>query len=311
MGRIYKENKKAGVIAVILCSLLIAGTLSGCVEEQEEPEPEVKNIVETAIESNDFNTLVDAVVAADLDGTLSDETKQFTVFAPTDAAFAALDPAFLANLVNNDTANLTKILTYHVVSGKVMSTDLSNGMRAKTVQGKHITVTIQNGIVYIDNAKVTTADIVCSNGVIHVIDAVIVPKNNIVETAIENDDFETLVTAVIAADLAATLSNEDAQFTVFAPIDAAFAALDPAFLANLVNNDTANLTKILTYHVVSGKVMSTDLSDNMTVATVEGTTITITIDDDGNVYVNEAKVTVADIECSNGVIHVIDKVLVP
>jgi transforming growth factor-beta-induced protein len=310
MGRIHKMNKKAGVIAAILCILLSVGTLSGCVEEQIEPEPEVKNIVETAIESDDFNTLVDAVVAAGLDGTLSDETRQFTVFAPTDAAFAALDPVFLANLVNNDTATLTKILTYHVVSGTVMSTDLSNGMKVKTVQGKHITITIQNSNVYIDNAKVTTADIVCSNGVIHVIDAVIVPMNNIVETAIEKG-FETLVTAVVAADLAATLSNEDVQFTVFAPTDAAFAALDPVFLANLVNNDTANLTKILTYHVVSGKVMSTDLSDNMTVPTVEGTTITITIDDDGAVYVNDAKVILADIQCSNGVIHVIDTVLVP
>lgn len=304
-------NKKAGVISAILCILLTVGALSGCVEEQIEPEPEVKNIVETAIESDDFNTLVDAVVAAGLDGTLSDETKQFTVFAPTDAAFAALDPVFLADLVNNDTATLTKILTYHVVPGTVMSTDLSNGMRVKTVQGKHITITIQNGKVYIDDAMVTTADIECSNGVIHVIDAVIVPKDNIVETAIGNPDFETLVTAVVAADLAATLGDEDVQFTVFAPTDAAFAALDPVFLANLVNNDTANLTKILTYHVVLGEVMSTDLSDNMTVATVEGTTITITIDDDGNVFVNDAQVILADIQCSNGVIHVIDTVLVP
>jgi len=125
-----------------------------------------------------------------------------------------------------------------------------------------------------------------------------------------NADFETLVSAVVAANLATTLSNEKAQFTVFAPTDAAFAALDPAFLNNLVNNDTANLTKILTYHVVSGKVMSSDLTDDMTVATVEGTNITITIDN-GKVYVNDAMVTLADIECSNGVIHVINKVIVP
>jgi len=292
----------------ILCILLSVGTLSGCVEEPSEPE--LKNIVETASENADFETLVTAVVAANLATTLSNEDAQFTVFAPTDAAFAALDPTFLANLVNNDTANLTKILTYHVVTGKTMSTDLSNGMRVKTVQGKQITIKIENGKVYIDNAMVTTADIACSNGVIHVIDAVIVPKDNIVETAIGNTDFETLVTAVVAANLATTLSNEDAQFTVFAPTDAAFAALDPTFLANLVNNDTANLTKILTYHVVTGKTMSTDLSDNMTVATVEGSTITITIDN-GKVYVNDAMVILADIECSNGVIHVIDTVIVP
>ncbi|KYK20032.1 hypothetical protein AYK25_09205 [Thermoplasmatales archaeon SM1-50] len=309
MGSIYKKNKKAGVIAVILCILLSVGALSGCVEEQKEPE--VKNIVDTASADPDFETLVTAIVAADLDETLSDENAQFTVFAPTDTAFAALDPEFLANLVDNDTANLTKILTYHVVSGKKMSTDLSDGMRVKTVQGKYITIAIENGNVYVDNAMVTTADITCSNGVIHVINAVIIPKDNIVETAIENADFETLVTAIVAADLDETLSDENAQFTVFAPTDTAFAALDPVFLANLVDNDTANLTKILTYHVVSGKIMSSDLSNNMTVTTVEGTTITITIDD-GKVYVNDdAMVISPDIECSNGVIHVIDKVIFP
>jgi uncharacterized surface protein with fasciclin (FAS1) repeats len=308
MGRNNSNNMKAGVLAILICGLLIMTFLSGCMEEPKEPE--VKNIVETASANADFETLVSAVVAANLATTLSDEDAQFTVFAPTDAAFAALDPAFLNNLVNNDTANLTKILTYHVVSSKVMSSGLSNGMRVKTVQGKHITIKIENAKVYVDNAMVTTADIACSNGVIHIINAVIVPKNNIVETAIANPDFETLVTAVVAADLAGTLSNENSQFTVFAPTDAAFAALDPVFLANLVNNDTANLTKILTYHVVSGKVMSTDLSDNMTVASVEGTNITITIDA-GKVYVNDAMVTLADIQCSNGVIHVINKVIVP
>ncbi len=306
MGSIFKEKTKAGVIAVILCILLSIGALSGCVEEQKEPE--VKNIVDTASADPDLETLVTAVDAVDLDETLSDENTQFTLFAPTDAAFAALDPVFLANLINNDTANLTKILTYHVVSGEKMSTDLSDGMRVKTVQGKYITISIENGNVYVDNAMVTTADIACSNGVIHVINAVIIPKENIVETAIGNADLETLVTAVDAADLDETLSDENTQFTLFAPTDAAFAALDPVFLANLINNDTANLTKILTYHVVSEKIMSSDLSDNMTVTTVEGTTINITIDE-GKVYVNDAMVISPDIECSNGVIHVINEVL--
>jgi uncharacterized surface protein with fasciclin (FAS1) repeats len=296
------------IIILFVSIALLIGMLSGCVEEKK-PTPEAKNIVETAVDNDDFNTLVDAVIAAGLDTTLSDETQTFTVFAPTDAAFAALDSDFLANLVNNDTANLTKILTYHVVSGEVMSTDLSDGMRAETVQGKYITISI-DGDVMIDNAKVTIADIECSNGVIHVIDAVIVPKSNIVETAIENNDFNTLVDAVVVAELDSTLSDESVLFTVFAPTDAAFAALDPDFLANLVNNDTVNLTKILTYHVVSGKVMSTDLSDGMTAETVQGSDITITIDN-STVFVDQAQVTTADIECSNGVIHIIDAVIVP
>jgi len=301
---------KGKIITILISISMLIGLFSGCVEEETEPEPEEKNIVETAIENDDFNTLVDAVVAAGLDSTLSDESEEFTVFAPTDAAFAALDQEYLNNLVNNDTATLTDILTYHVVSGNVMSTDLSDGMRAETVNGKYITISIDGGNVMIDDAMVTTADIECSNGVIHVIDAVIVPKDNIVETAIANSDFNTLVSAVVAAGLDSTLSDESELFTVFAPTDAAFAALDQEYLTNLVENDTANLTKILTYHVVSGKVLSTDLSDGMSVATIEGTNITITFDN-STVYINDAMVSSADVICSNGVIHIIDKVLVP
>jgi len=292
----------------LLCLALIVGMISGCVEEEQEDE--TKNIVETASANEDFETLVDALVAAGLDETLSDETSEFTVFAPTDDAFAKLDSAYLTNLVENDMTNLTKILTYHVVSGTVMSTDLSDGMRAETVQGKYIDITIEDGSVYINDAMVTTADIECNNGVIHVIDTVLVPKDNIVETAIANEDFETLVTAVVAADLVDTLSDESTQFTVFAPTDDAFAKLDTAFLNNLVNNDTANLTAILTYHVVPGVVLSTDLSDNMTATTVEGTDITVRIEN-STVYIDDAMVTTADVECSNGVIHIIDTVITP
>jgi uncharacterized surface protein with fasciclin (FAS1) repeats len=299
--------KNKNFIFLGVCLITLGLVLSGCIEEEEEKP---KNIVETASANEDFETLATAVVAAGLDGTLSDESAEFTVFAPTDDAFAALDPVFLTNLVENDTATLTSILTYHVISGSVMSADLTDGMRVETVNGKYITIEIEDGNVYVDDAMVTTVDIECSNGVIHVLDAVIVPKDNIVETAIANEDFETLATAVVAAGLDGTLSDESAEFTVFAPTDDAFAALDPVFLTNLVENDTATLTSILTYHVISGSVMSADLTDGMRVATVEGSTINITIED-GKVFINDAQVIQADIECSNGVIHVIDQVIVP
>ena len=281
--------------------------LTGCVEETKD---ETKNIVETAMANDDFNTLVDALIAAGLDTTLSDESTEFTVFAPTDAAFAKLDSAYLTNLVQNDIDTLTKILTYHVISGDIMSTDLSDGMRAETVQGKYLDIRFDDDKVYIENAMVSTADIECNNGVIHVIDTVMVPENNVVETAVENDDFNTLVSAVVAAGLDTTLSDESTEFTVFAPTDAAFDKLDPAFLSNLVDNDTANLTSILTYHVLAGTVLSTDLSDGMTATTVEGTDITVQIVNQ-TVSIDEATVTLADIKCSNGVIHVIDTVITP
>ncbi len=297
---------KRKLFASILCIIAVIGFISGCVEEK----PKVENIVETAKTNTDFNTLVDAFVAADLDETLASEQELYTVFAPTDAAFAELDDEYLANLVNNDTATLTKILTYHVVSGKLMSTDLSDDTRIETIQGKYITVNIEGENVYVDDAMVTSTDIECSNGVIHIIDTVIVPIQNIVETANADVEFNTLVDALVAAELDETLASEQELYTVFAPTDAAFAELGEEYLADLLSNDTENLTKILKYHVISGNVMSTDLSDEMNVTTLEGTNISIIINGT-DVMINDANVTSADIVCSNGVIHVIDKVILP
>jgi len=135
----------------------------------------MKNIVEIASGNEDFSTLVAAVVAAGLAETLSG-TGPFTVFAPTNAAFAKLPAGTVEDLLKPENkAKLASILTYHVVAGKVMSTDLSDGQKAATVNGQEITVTIGDG-VQIDSANVTAADLEASNGVIHVIDSVILPK---------------------------------------------------------------------------------------------------------------------------------------
>jgi transforming growth factor-beta-induced protein len=303
-----KINKLiAGILLIVLAFSAI--TLSGCVEEEDD-EPEVKNIVETARDHDDFNTLVDALLAAGLDETLSDESKEFTVFAPTDEAFAELDSEYLSDLIDNDTETLTKILTYHVILGTILSEDLSDEMRVETIQGKYIDITIDDATVSINNAIVTITDIECSNGVIHVIDSVLIPQDNIVETAISENDFNTLVEAVSAADLDTTLSDESNLYTVFAPTDEAFAELDSEYLSDLINNDTANLSDILLYHVLPEIVLSADLSNNMTMTTAQGTNITISIVNE-TVFINDAEVTTADIQCSNGVIHIIDKVLIP
>jgi len=133
------------------------------------------NIVETAVNNGSFKTLVAAVAAADLVATLSGPGP-FTVFAPVDAAFAALPAGTVESLVKPENkGKLTSILTYHVVAGKVLSTDLSNGMKAKTVNGGEITITIADGKVKINGAHVVIADVATSNGVIHVIDSVLLP----------------------------------------------------------------------------------------------------------------------------------------
>ncbi len=133
------------------------------------------NIVETAVSNGSFKTLVAAVTAADLVATLSGPGP-FTVFAPVDAAFAALPAGTVESLVSPENkGKLTGILTYHVVAGKVLSSDLSNGMKAKTVNGAEITITIADGKVKVNGAQVVLADVATSNGVIHVIDGVLLP----------------------------------------------------------------------------------------------------------------------------------------
>ena len=264
-------------------------------------------VVDIIVNSADHSTLEAAVIAADLAGTLSG-TGPFTVFAPTNAAFAAL-PAGTVDALLADIPALTAILTYHVAAGKVMSTGLSNNMSITTLNGKKATVTISAEGVFINGAKVTVADIEADNGVVHVIDAVLIPPTvTVVDVIVNSADHSTLEAAVIAADLAGTLSGTG-PFTVFAPTNAAFAAL-PAGTVDALLADIPALTAILTYHVAAGKVMSTGLSNNMSITTLNGKKATVTISAVG-VFINGAKVTVADIEADNGVVHVIDAVLLP
>jgi uncharacterized surface protein with fasciclin (FAS1) repeats len=271
--------------------------------------PARTTVVDVVVNSEVHTTLEAAVIAAGLVEALSGDGP-FTVFAPTDAAFAALPAGTIEALLADPSGALTDILTYHVVSGKVMSTDLENGMTATTLLGKDITVTINAEGVFINGAKVTVADIVTDNGVVHVIDAVLVPsRTTVVDVVVNSEVHTTLEAAVIAAGLVDALSG-DGPFTVFAPTDAAFAALPAGTIEALLADPSGALTDILTYHVVSGKVMSTDLENGMTATTLLGKDITVTINAEG-VFINGAKVTVADIVTDNGVVHVIDAVLVP
>ena len=265
-------------------------------------------VVDVIVNSESHTTLEAAVVAAGLVNTLSGDGP-FTVFAPTDAAFAALPAGTLDALLADPSGKLTDILKYHVVSGKVLSTDLKDGMTATTLLGKNVKVTINDQGVFINGAKVTVADIPADNGVVHVIDAVLVPKTTVVDVIVNSASHTTLEAAVVAAGLVNTLSG-DGPFTVFAPTDAAFAALPAGTLDALLADPSGKLTDILKYHVVSGKVLSTDLKDGMTATTLLGKNVKVTINDQG-VFINGAKVTVADIMADNGVVHVIDAVLVP
>ena len=274
--------------------------------------PAEKDIVDTAVGAGSFNTLVAAVKAAGLVETLKGDGP-FTVLAPTDEAFKKLPKGTVETLLKPENLKtLQAILTYHVIPGSVMAADVVKLKSAKTVQGDTVAIKVTDSGVMINGAKVVTTDIKCSNGVIHVIDSVIMPpeKADIVDTAIGAGSFNTLVAAVKAAGLVETLKS-DGPFTVFAPTDDAFKKIPAATIAELLKPENkAKLAAILTYHVVPGKVMAADVVKLSSAKTVNGQKVMIKVVD-GKVMINGATVIKADIDCKNGVVHVIDSVIMP
>ena len=309
-----KKGKLASIALALMMVLMVASVASA-------QDAEAMDIVDTAASVDDFSTLVAAVEAADLAGALKGEGP-FTVFAPTNAAFEALGDQVNA-LLADPSGDLTQILLYHVVPGKVMAADVTDGLTAETLQGSPVTFSVSGDGVMINGANIIQTDIETSNGVIHVIDSVITPPAegqemaeepmaeeamDIVDTAVSVDDFSTLVAAVEAAGLVGALKGEG-PFTVFAPTNAAFEALGDQVSA-LLADPSGDLTQILLYHVVPGKVMAADVTDGLTAETLQGSPVTFSVSGDG-VMINGANIIQTDIETSNGVIHVIDSVITP
>jgi transforming growth factor-beta-induced protein len=332
------------LLAFALVAVIALGGVFGTVNAQMGGKTIAEIVVESAGGATpEFSTLLAAVQAADESvlKTLSDPEARLTVFAPTDAAFAALREALGEEAFNSVLANkeqLTQILLFHVVPGVVKSADVvaalegsGGSFSVRSAQGQFINVAQTEDGITIDgaNLKLDMVDIEASNGVIHVIDAVILPETRTLAeivvasaTAEEGAEFTTLLAAVQAADEAVltALSNPESKLTVFAPTDAAFAALKEALGEEAFNGvlaDKAALTNILLYHVVQGIVGSDDvaklLADNNNEVKVEmlnGKSATIKLMD-GAIMIDNAKIIMTDIDAANGIIHVIDAVIVP
>jgi len=320
-----------GIVHVIDAVILPPSVTESAAEEEmaEDSMMDAKSIAEIAVEDGRFTTLVTALDAAGLVETLSSEG-EYTVFAPTDDAFAALPEGTVASLLEDPEGALKDILLYHVAAGVVPAETVVTLDSATTLQGEDVAISIVDGQVILnDNAMVIITDLEASNGIVHVIDAVILPPSvtesaaeeemaedsmmdakSIAEIAVEDGRFTTLVTALDAAGLVETLSSEG-EYTVFAPTDDAFAALPEGTVASLLEDPEGALKDILLYHVAAGVVPAETVVTLDSATTLQGEDVTVTVID-GEVFLNDiVKVLITDIEASNGVIHVIDAVLIP
>ena len=313
-----------------------------------------KNIVATAQATADLSTLVKAVVAGGLAETLAGNGS-FTVFAPTDLAFDQLPNGVLASLLDpKNVKQLQAVLLYHVANGYIPSTDFGPRQEVTTLNDAQVTVVSNRTApapygatqVFVNQAIVQVPNVDCTNGIVHIINEVLIPPAlllelealggtktkaaadpavvspgapmNIVETAVGTRDLSILVKLVTAAKLVDTLTG-NTSFTVFAPTDLAFDKIPANTLAKLLlPENIKQLQAILLYHVVSGSLPSTDFGPRQQVTTVNGAQVTIVSNRTApppygvaEVFVNQALVQKADIRCTNGIVHITYSVLLP
>lgn len=305
----------------VLISALVAASLSfgsAVAQKQGEPAPASHpraDIVGLAQNAGGFSTLLAAAKAAGLVDALKSEGP-LTVFAPNDAAFAKLPKGTVESLLlpeNKD--KLTAILTYHVVPGRFDAKHVVAQERLATLLGQDLAIDASEDGVSVAGARVIATDLMASNGIVHVIDSVMLPKtaadaNDIVTTAANAGNFTTLLAACKAAGLADTLSGEG-PFTVLAPTDEAFAKLPKGTVQSLLlPENKAKLVSILKLHVIAGNVDAKAAIGLGNAPTLLGQDLPVRIEK-GQLTIGTAKVIANDIGCKNGVIHAIDSVLLP
>lgn len=287
-----------------------------CDDDDDDMKTSDKNIVEVAQSDPNLSTLVNAIGAAGLSNALQGPGP-FTVFAPTNAAFAKLDPTTLNTIISTPSL-LTSLLQYHVVSGEVYAADLTNGDVPTLLSGQSVNVSIAGGTVTLNgSSNVTTADVGASNGVIHIINEVLLPEDFVAQTIVQiaagNPDFSILVSALgkpELSDLLAAANDPTQDLTVFAPTNAAFEATLAALGKESIDDIPVNLLKeIVTYHILGTSVMSTELTNGDVETLLPGESVTVDLTD--GVKINDSNVVIADVKAVNGVIHAVDGVLLP
>jgi transforming growth factor-beta-induced protein len=277
-------------------------------------QPEPASILETARTTGQFQTLLAAAKAAGLEATLAGKGP-FTVLAPTDDAFAKLPKGTLEMLLEKKNKPLLEaVLLNHVIAGSVLLSEVAKAAKAgfvATAGGQRLAIKSVKDVLSVGDAKLLAVDLQCSNGVIHVIDTVLVPElADVVDLAVKAGNFQTLATAIETAGLLEALKGAG-PFTVFAPTDEAFAALPKGTVETLLMPENKEkLVAILKYHVVSGRQYANQVVGLKTLTTLQGGTLKVMVSEEG-ATIGGAKLLKTDLQARNGVIHVIDRVLLP
>lgn len=308
-----KTNFRKFQLAIL--AIAAVTVFASCSKDDNDDQKDPQNIVQVASSNADFSILVQALDKAGLVSTL-EGSGPFTVFAPTNEAFTALFTQLGVSGINDLSAEALKpILLNHVISGNVKAADIATGY-AETFNntapgGNKVKLFISKGSdVKVDESTVITADVMASNGVIHAIDKVILPPG-VVSHAINNPNFSILVEAVVKAGLVDALSAAG-PFTVFAPTNDAFNALFAALGVTGISDLTAEqLTPILLYHVVSGNVLASQVSTGTVPTLNTSSNISVVAGSSGVQLNGSSNVVATDVQAANGVIHVIDSVLLP
>lgn len=305
---------KKRMIFPVMIALTGMFLLTGCEKDDDNnivSDPDPKTVAQVALSSSDFSMLVYALDKTGLIQVLN-SPGNFTVFAPKNSAFnTLLSDLGLESLDKLSDETLTNVLLYHVLGTRISSGMLTSGYykSLSPAQGNTLSMKIDVGSsVKINNSvNVVSADIQATNGVVHVIDRVMLPPT-IVDIAAANPAFSILVEAVVKADLAGTLSG-DGPFTVFAPTNDAFEALFSTLGVNGIADLSAEtLAPILLYHVVGGNVTSADLEEGQVPTLNGGIDVKLSPSPAIN---GDSKIVLTDVQGTNGIIHVIDKVLLP
>lgn len=311
--------KKFNLLFSGILLLVLSFTFFNCKKDDNTAVMTTHSITDVAVANPDFTSLVAALKRAGLDATLADPASSFTVFAPTNAAFAALLTELgVASLNDIPIETLTKVLLYHVKSGKSTASEITTGYYSTLANGpvadSHLSMYIDMTSAKINGrAKITMTDVMADNGVIHVIDKVLLPMS-IVDHAVANPLFTSLVAAVTKANLVTALADPTKTYTVFAPTNDAFTALLAALGVTLNDLSAATLSPILLYHVVNGYVPAAAVTAGYvpTLSTAFGKNVSLQISTTDGVKLNgTSKVIATDVVATNGIIHVIDKVLLP